>query len=201
MVDPTKAQALHDALADFMSQGSASGFSWYNAAKDFQPLAAAVIGILIAAFTYRSTMAKVFLDREIEQNRRADERRGLYLRTLFLLKELAPQAEKLATKLQAAVETQQYEDGWQIETLVISGARGTIQQAWTSLNLMPEEAATELSKLHTSLEFMVFFKDELASKKTPPSRNLCAEMHKIASASGALIPIFEKAIKKLRGSR
>jgi hypothetical protein len=111
MPDQVAAQNLYDALRSFVGSGPTR--SWYAVAKDFQPIVAGVLAVIVAGggsyLAYKGVMKRIDYDRDTrtqERNSAARDRKyGAYIRLRSEMRALKQVASKRKTKIESILKT------------------------------------------------------------------------------------------------
>jgi hypothetical protein len=111
MPDQVAAQNLYDALRSFVGSGPTRG--WYDWAKDFQPIVAGVLAIIVAArgsyLAYKGVMKRIDFDRDNrtqERNSAVRARKyGAFFRLRSEMRRLKQVASEKKTKIDSALKT------------------------------------------------------------------------------------------------
>jgi hypothetical protein len=167
MADPTAVQNLYDALKTFVSSAPA-GRTWYDVAKDFQPLLAATVALAAAIggtlFAYRGArlayggaMARIDFDRDAVRRERDRQKLGSYLRLKSQLQRLEEDTCFKLSMVQIAVDLAPVPENifvipefeWKTKYYALEGEFEELDQAWANIDLFSDTAARAIDRLRT----------------------------------------------------
>jgi len=181
-------------------------FKTLEALQPWQTLIAAFVALGAATLAYRGAMAKVELDREEAERKRANERRGLYLRLRSRLKTL----EGFTADVQSQIRRRSSESGSPIPvsySLMTIPEVEELEEVWKNLHLFPNSAFPIIDDLRVILPRA---RRSLASVKEKddeaPMQILDAiwrgyfegDCRRIQDESQALIQIIDDVITRLQ---
>jgi membrane protein implicated in regulation of membrane protease activity len=177
----------------------------YEVLKDFQPSIAAFVALSAAAAAYFAAMARVALDREIDERQRAKERIGLYLRLISQLRRLQRVtyfiADSVDDRMQRAKENKVGHVEWTADIFMLDEDFDEIEKAWQNLELLPEDAFGRIDRVRLLLASIkgVGEGNKTASEvEYTVARTYHAQCERLLGECPPLIGIIKGALNRLK---